>query len=149
MRAQGVVSRVEGAFALVDVSVSGGCGRCHEAGGCGGVNIVRPFGSAKRQLRVLNDIHAQPGDPVGVVVDDAVPLRAALLMYAWPVLGVLAGAGLGTAMATGSNADLLATLGAGAGGVVMYLFGRARCGHGGAMPMRLERSAGQLGGCGR
>lgn len=150
MRAQGVVTRVEGAYAWVEVSVSGGCGRCHEAGGCGGVNIARPFAQARRELRLLNDIDALPGEPVGIVVDDAVPLRAALFTYGAPILGVLAGAALGTALATGANADLLAAIGAGAGGVVMYLFGRARSGPAGVMPMKIERVAGMpAGGCGR
>ncbi len=150
MRAQGVVSRVEGGYAWVDVSVSGGCGRCHEAGGCGGVNLARPFGLTRRELRLLNDIDALPGDPVGVVVEDGVPLRAALLTYGGPILGVLAGAALGTALASGANADLLAVLGAGAGGVAMYLFGRARSGPAGVMPMRIERVGGMpAGGCGR
>lgn len=61
MRVQGVVSRVDGECAWVVVSVSGGCGRCHEAGGCGGVNIARPFGGVQRELRLLNDINALPG----------------------------------------------------------------------------------------
>ncbi|HQX05562.1 MAG TPA: SoxR reducing system RseC family protein [Zoogloea sp.] len=150
MRARGVVSRVEGAYAWVDVSVSGGCGRCHEAGGCGGVNIARPFGQARRELRLLNEIDALPGDPVGVFVDDAVPLRAALFTYGGPILGVLVGAALGTVLATGGNTDLPAALGAGAGGVAMYLFGRARSGPAGGMPMKIERVAGEpAGGCGR
>lgn len=149
MRVQGVVSWVDGECAWVVVSVSGGCGRCHEAGGCGGVNIARPFGGVQRELRLLNDIDALPGDPVSVVVDDAVPLKAALLTYGFPILGVLAGAWLGTALAAG-NADLSAALGAGAGGAVMYLVGRARAGGGGVMPMKLERPQGAgAGGCGR
>lgn len=86
---------------------------------------------------------------MSVVVDDAVPLKAALLTYVFPILGVLAGAWLGTALAAG-NADLSAALGAGAGGAVMYLVGRARAGHAGVMPMKLERPQGAgAGGCGR
>lgn len=151
MRAQGVVSRVEGEHVWVEVSVSGGCGRCHEAGGCGGVNIARPFGKALRELRLRNDVDASPGDRVSVVVDDAVPLRAALLTYGAPVLGVLLGAALGTLLAADGNPDLLAALGAGAGGVLMYLLGRARSGPAGGMPMKIERVAGpsSVGGCGR
>ncbi|MCK6392918.1 SoxR reducing system RseC family protein [Zoogloea sp.] len=150
MRAQGVVSRVEGDHVWVEVSVSGGCGRCHEAGGCGGVNIARPLGKALRELRLRNDVDALPGDRVSVIVDDAVPLRAALLTYGAPVVGVLVGAALGTSLAADGNPDLLAALGAGAGGVLMYLFGRARSGGGGAVPMKIERVAGpSAGGCGR
>ena len=150
MRAQGVVSRVEGGHAWVEVSVSGGCGRCHEAGGCGGVNIAQPFGKALRELRLRNDVDALPGDRVSVIVDDAVPLRAALLTYGAPVVGVLVGAALGTSLAVDGNPDLLAALGAGAGGVLMYLLGRARSGLAGGVPIKIERVAGpSAGGCGR
>ncbi|MDD2988606.1 MAG: SoxR reducing system RseC family protein [Zoogloea sp.] len=150
MRAQGVVSRVEGDHVWVEVSVSGGCGRCHEAGGCGGVNIARPFGKALRVLRLHNDVDALPGERVSVVVDDGLPLRAALLAYGAPVLGVLAGAALGTSLAANGNPDLAAALGGGAGGVLMYLFGRARSGAAEGS-MKIERIAGpsSVGGCGR
>ena len=142
MRVQGVVSRVDGECAWVVVSVSGGCGRCHEEGGCGGVNIAKPFGQHRRELRVPNDIDARAGEAVNVVIDDAVPLRAALLTYGLPILGVLVGAWLGTALAGDGRADLSAALGAGAGGVVMFFFGRARASFDGAMPVRLERPEG-------
>ena len=96
MRVNGVVLRVEGRFAWVDVTVSQGCGRCNEPGGCGGVNIAKPFGASSQVLRVLNEAGAVTGEPVGVVIDDGVPLKAALRAYAVPVFGVLAGAALGT-----------------------------------------------------
>ena len=75
MRVNGVVQRIEDGYAWVDVSVAQGCGRCQEPGGCGGVNIAKPFGSSSRAVRVRNEINARPGEQVGVVVEDGVPLR--------------------------------------------------------------------------
>ncbi|WP_346286795.1 SoxR reducing system RseC family protein, partial [Zoogloea sp.] len=112
MRVTGVVRRLEAGDAWVDVAVNGGCGRCSEPGGCGGVNIARPLALPSKVVRVANHIQARPGDAVALVVDDGVPLRAALLAYGWPVLGVIAGAALGTLVASPGQGDLLAALGA-------------------------------------
>jgi len=152
MRVSGVVARVEEGYAWVDVSVAQGCGRCKEPGGCGGVNIARPWGPSGRTVRVANPIGVQPGEQVGLLIDEGVPLKAALAAYAWPVLGVLVGAALGTAVASPGGVDLSAGLGALAGGLVAALLGRWRGGglsRGGELPLRLERAVSATGGCGR
>jgi sigma-E factor negative regulatory protein RseC len=153
MRVKGVVLRVEEGYAWVDVSIAQGCGRCDEPGGCGGVNIAKPFGSASRSVRVCNDIDARPGEQVAVLVEDGLPLRGAMLVYGFPVIGLMAGAALGTAVASaGSSTDLSALVGAVAGCLVAILLGRGF--RGGTMgvdlPLRLERAGVSLpGACGR
>lgn len=150
MRVTGVVQRLEADDAWVDVAVSGGCGRCNEPGGCGGINIARPLALSSRSVRVANDIQARPGDAVAVVVDDGVPLRAALLAYGWPVLGVIAGAAAGTLMASPGAGDLLAAVCAVGGGLAAGLAGRARSGRLDAPRLRLERADLTVsGGCSR
>lgn len=151
MQVKGVVSRVEADFAWVDVSVAQGCGRCHEPGGCGGVNIARPFGGGSQTVRVANGIGARPGDEVGVVVEDGVPLRAALLAYALPVVGVLLGAAAGVALvAPGGSVDLSAAIGAVAGGAAAFASGRGRSAwRAGSVPLRLERLVPSSGACSR
>jgi sigma-E factor negative regulatory protein RseC len=153
MRVNGVVQRVEEGYAWVDVSITQGCGRCQEPGGCGGVNLAKPFGSASRSVRVHNDIDARPGEPVAVLVEDGLPLRGAMLVYGFPVLGLMAGAALGTAAASaGSSADLSAMVGAVAGFLVATLLGRGRTGgaKGSDLPLRLEKAGVSSGGaCGR
>lgn len=149
MKVKGVVTRVEEDFAWVDVSVAQGCGRCHEPGGCGGVNIARPFAAATQAVRVRNDIRALPGESVGVLIDDGVPLKAALSVYGWPIVGVLAGAAVGVWMASPGSVDLLATVGAAAGGTVAALLGRrsAQWVQGAELSMRLERELPSSGAC--
>ena len=143
MKVNGVVQRVDGPYAWVDVSVAQGCGRCHEPGGCGGVNIAKPFGAARQVLKVCNDAGAQPGEQVGVVIDDGVPLKAAFRAYAAPVVGVLAGAALGTSFAPVGLVDLSAGLGALAGGGVAVWLVRGKPVPAGAeLPVRLERGGG-------
>lgn len=151
MRVKGVVSRVESGYAWVDVTVAQGCGRCNEPGGCGGVNIARPLASSSQAVRVPNGIDARPGDEVGVVIEDGVPLRAALLAYALPVIGVLIGAAAGTAVSpVGGSVDLSAGIGAVAGGVMAFLLARGRSAWTrGAAPLRLERGGSSSEACGR
>lgn len=142
MRVNGVVQRLDAGYAWVDVSVAQGCGRCHEPGGCGGVNLARPLAPISRSVRVVNDIDARAGESVGVVIDDRVPLQAALCAYGWPVLGVIAGAVAGAAVASEGGRDLLAAGGALAGGLAAAIWGRKRSrGLQQERPMRLVRGA--------
>ncbi|MCE1184664.1 MAG: SoxR reducing system RseC family protein [Rhodocyclales bacterium] len=124
MQAKGVVRRLEGQYAWVDVSVPQGCGRCHEPGGCGGVNIARPLAAEAQEVRVLNSINAHPGDPVDVLTEEGLPLRAAMLAYGRPVLGLLLGAAAGTALAPQGFADLGAGLGVVFGLLLAIAYGR-------------------------
>ncbi|MDR3055436.1 MAG: SoxR reducing system RseC family protein [Zoogloeaceae bacterium] len=82
------------AYALVEV-VGGGCGRCHEAGGCGGVHLAQALCVTPRRFRVRNDAGAK----VGALVTVALPagsLRAHVtLAYVLPFAGLLGGALLG------------------------------------------------------
>lgn len=151
MQVKGVVQRLDAGYAWVDVSVAQGCGRCHEPGGCGGVNLASPFAPRSRSVRVINDIEALPGEAVGVVIDDRVPLQAALSVYGWPVLGVIAGAVCGAVVALDGNSDLSAALGALGGGVVAAVLGRKRSHEMQQdLPMRLVRGTGEhSGACGQ
>lgn len=98
----GAVIKVERDHAFVEIGPrSVGCGRCHEAGGCGS---QRPGGAAagpKRILRLPNDLNVAVGDSVLVVIPDGALLRAALLAYGLPLLLLLAGAAIGAAWSDG------------------------------------------------
>ncbi|GHT89863.1 hypothetical protein AGMMS49545_01390 [Betaproteobacteria bacterium] len=86
-----VKADADDAYALVEV-IGGGCGRCHEAGGCGGVHLTQAFCLSPRRFRVRNDAHAK----VGAVVTVALPsgaLRAHVaLAYVLPFAGLMVGA---------------------------------------------------------
>ncbi len=92
------------------VSPASGCGRCQEAGGCGGGLLNKSLRSEKScHYRLQNLIGAKVGDRVIVSVPEGSVLRAALLAYLLPVLLLIAGAAVGTAV---SDADLGALIGA-------------------------------------
>lgn len=124
MDQEAIVARVEGNHAYVEVGGAGaGCGRCHEAGGCQSSILGRLFRSKPRLFRIANPAGAVPGELVIVRVCEGAALRAALLVYALPVLFLLLGAVAGTVMAGAGNDDAAAAWGALAGFAIGVLSG--------------------------
>lgn len=83
-----VVRGIDQADALVEVE-SGGCGRCHEKGGCGGNNLTQMFCSGKKLYRVTNSIDASIDDHVVVDISPGSITRSANLAYGLPLALVL------------------------------------------------------------
>lgn len=96
------VVSLEGAHALVRVEE--GCGRCHEAGGCGGVSLTRFFCHSARVCLARNACAAQPGDRVRVVMPARALARLATLTYGLPLAGLLLGALAGETFIGGKGA---------------------------------------------
>lgn len=96
--AWGTVAAVDGEYALIRMDESG-CGRCREAGGCGGNNIARLLCSKPRTFRVLNPEQRVVGERVCVRLVDGSLGRSALYAYAFPWLALLVGALLGSSLA--------------------------------------------------
>ncbi len=93
----GVVRAVHGRQAEVAVD-EGGCGRCHEAGGCGGQNLGRMFAGAPRTYRVDNSLGVAVGERVTIAIAAGSVRRAANLAYGVPLLAAIAGALVGNAL---------------------------------------------------
>jgi len=109
-----VVRLVDTAGAVVEIE-QGGCGRCHEKGGCGGHHLTQTFCSGPRRYRVENAIGAEVGDMVSVAVAAGTLRRGANLAYGLPVLGLIGGAIVGAGVAGDAGAisgSLLGLVGA-------------------------------------
>jgi len=111
-----VVIAIDGDYALVRTD-SGGCGRCHESGGCGGANISQMFCGSERSWRVLNPRRAKVGETVTVAVAAGAVRSGVSLLYGLPLLGLIGGAMFGAALEpvwggiAGAAAGLLAAWG--------------------------------------
>ena len=83
---------------------AGGCGRCHEPGGCQSAHLTRLFAYRERGVLELpvTEERWQAGDAVWLLWPRAALVRSAALGYGAPLLLLLAGAILGTA-AGGEN----------------------------------------------
>lgn len=112
---EGIVRRVEGRTAFVEIERKMGCGRCQEPGGCGGDGARE---GCRRIYRLQNDVNAAVGDIVIVASEKGAILKAALWAYGMPGALMLAGAWGGEAV---NGADGAAALGATAGLILGYL----------------------------
>ncbi|QDX80414.1 hypothetical protein B9N43_03530 [Denitratisoma sp. DHT3] len=122
---EAVVSGLDADMAIVDVARMQGCGRCHEAGGCGGV-MGGTSACAVRQYRVPNSIRARVGDQVLLSVPEGILLKAALASYGLCALLTLGGAWLATATGAGDGGAAVGAL-AGLGlGLMLLRRGRRR-----------------------
>ncbi len=107
-----IVRGLDGGQAIVEVE-QGGCGRCHEEGGCGGQNLGRMFCSAPKTYCVGNDFGAKVGEHVRVAVATGSLRRTANLAYGLPLVATIACAMLGMRLADDAGAILGALLGLG------------------------------------
>lgn len=110
-----------GGVALVEVE-QGGCGRCHEEGGCGGQSLTQMFCSGPRRYSVANDIGAEVGDRVTVAVAAGSVRQGANLGYVLPLAATIAGAVIG--MQLGDDPGAMA--GGVAGLLLAFLYVRRR-----------------------
>jgi len=122
---RGVVRAVDGREAIIEVE-QGGCGRCHEKGGCGGQHLTQMLCAGKKTYRVDNSGGAAVGDTVTVAIAAGALRRSANLAYGLPLLAFIAGAILG--MQIGGNPGAMA--GGGAGLALAWLLVRWKLGQG-------------------
>ena len=118
---QAVVRSLSGGEAEVEVE-AGGCGRCHEKGGCGGQQLTQMFCSSQKTYRVDNAVGANVGDRVTVVIAAGSVRRTANLAYGVPLTAAILGAVLGSPL----GGDLGAISGAAIGLVLALLYVRSR-----------------------
>ena len=82
-------------LARLEFEVSGGCGRCHETGGCGGVSIAQPLCSKPKTLLVADNIGVRAGDKVLVAIPDVLLSQGITRAYLIPLILLFAGSALG------------------------------------------------------
>lgn len=91
---RGTVRAVDGHEAIVEVE-QGGCGRCHEKGGCGGQHLTQMLCAGKKTYRVDNPDGAAVGDSVIIAIAAGAVRRSANLAYGLPLVAVIVGAVIG------------------------------------------------------
>lgn len=123
---RGVVRALEGAQAVVEVE-QGGCGRCHEKGGCGGQQITQMFCAGQKTYYVDNPGGAAAvGERVDVAIAPGAVRRTANLAYGLPLVGIIAGAVFGMQVA----GDAGAMVGGGGGLALAWLLVQWKTGRG-------------------
>ncbi len=112
-----VVRSLEGRNAVVETE-QGGCGRCHEKGGCGGQQLTQMFCNGKKTFQVDNAIGAAVGDRVTIAVAPGSVRRTANLAYVLPLIATIVGAALGASF----GGDLSAIMGGAVALIISFLY---------------------------
>lgn len=118
---KGIIHSVDGRQAIVEIE-HGGCGRCHEPGGCGGQQLTQMFCTGPKTYLVENTCGASVGERVTIAIGAGEVARTANLAYGIPLLGAIGGGLVGTALA----GDIGGMLGAAAGLLAAYAIIRRR-----------------------
>ena len=103
MEEKGKVVKIDNGVALVEMERTSACGRC---------GICLQSSGDKPILYVKDSLGARPGDDVLVSVDSKQILKAAFLIYLFPLVGLIAGYFLGrTVLGTERTGIIFAGLG--------------------------------------
>jgi sigma-E factor negative regulatory protein RseC len=94
---KGTVQRVENGWAWVETTRKGGCDRCSQKGHC---HLVGD-GSNRMIIKAENVARASSGDLVEVFLSTKTRLKGIFIVYMFPVLGLLAGAIVGSSFSKG------------------------------------------------
>ena len=114
---RGVVRSLDGENAIVEPD-QGGCGRCHEKGGCGGQQLTQIFCAGQKTYHVENSIGAAVGDSVTIAIAAGSVRRTANLAYGIPLVATILGAAFGSLL----GSDLWAILGGAFGFITSYIY---------------------------
>ncbi len=90
---EGIVTALTDTGAWIKTQKNSSCAACSARHSC------QTDGGKEAKVEVRNDVHARLGDRVVIYFKTASLLKAAFLLYIVPILGLLAGAGLGQKIA--------------------------------------------------
>jgi len=119
----GRVVAVSGTTVWVQTIRQSTCQSCSARGGCGQRVLAAASDGRANQVQVLNSLHAGVGDDVTLGIAEQALLQASLLVYALPLLLMVAASMAASQLVPGSDgvAILAAGLGLGAGFFVARL----------------------------
>lgn len=109
------VIRRDGKRVELELQRGSACGHCELSQGCGTGALGRLLGRRSRPLVLETDQDCRPGDEVQLALPEASLVRASLLVYGFPLIGMLFAGLLASAAGAG---DWLVALAAVAGFVV-------------------------------
>jgi len=93
------VTKIEGEFAWVEAQRQSTCGQCAAYKGCGTAVLGKVLGRRRTLMRARSLQGVNVGDEVVIGIREGALVRGSLAVYAVPLAGLLAGAGLGRYLA--------------------------------------------------
>ncbi|MBN2061485.1 MAG: SoxR reducing system RseC family protein [Deltaproteobacteria bacterium] len=116
IKEQGIVEKIMNTKATVRVRQTSACEHCKSRGSC---DISR----SSMVVEVNNDAHAKVGDHVELSVPDGTVIKLSLIVYFFPIIALLFGAFLGSAIGDylHVNNSVIAVIGGGIGMITVFL----------------------------
>ena len=99
-----------GRSAIVEVDAVVACARCASGKGCGAGLLGSQPKDRRVEAMVADDLDVQSGDLVSIVLEPRNLLRAAVLVYGYPLSGAVLAASASLAIGLGDIASALAAL---------------------------------------
>ena len=85
------VTGLDGNWALVQMQRQSACSHCELSNGCGTGAIGRLLGHRRKPVKIKNEDQLKPGDSVVLGLPEGAFLKASLLIYGLPLLGLMVG----------------------------------------------------------
>lgn len=118
VKEQATVTGLDGNWALIQMQRQSACSHCELSNGCGTGVIGRLLGLRSKPVKIKNEYQLKPGDSVILGLPEEALLKASLLIYGLPLLGLIVG-GMLAFWITGKS-DLYAFVFASAGFVTGF-----------------------------
>ncbi len=113
LETQAVVVRIEDGVTYVQSERPSGCGHCSAQGGCASGTLAQIFGTGRTAFAASNGVDARVGESVIIGVEEGALLSSTVAVYLVPLVLLIAGAALGTAVSRpAGNPDLYSVIGA-------------------------------------
>ncbi len=87
----GRVTGLVGNWALVEMQRQSTCSHCELSNGCGTGAVGRLLGHRRKPVMIKNEHHLRPGDSIILGLPEGAFLKASLLIYGLPLLGLIVG----------------------------------------------------------
>jgi len=91
VKEQAKVTGLDGNWALVQMQRQSACSHCELSNGCGTGAIGRLLGHRRKPVKIKNEHRLKPGDNVVLGLPEEALLKASLLIYGLPLLGLIGG----------------------------------------------------------
>ena len=88
---QAIVTGLDGNWAMVKMQRQSACSSCELSSGCGTGAIGRLLGHRSKPVMIKNQYQLKQGDSVVLGLPDDAFLKASLLIYGLPLLGLMVG----------------------------------------------------------
>ena len=118
LEASGTVVAVSGRALQVETQPRSSCAHCASAG-CSTSVLAKLAGTGRNRIWLENTLDARPGEQVVIGIQDELLLRASVLSYLLPLLGMLVVAALGDVRGAGEGLQGLLAAGGLAAGFVL------------------------------